>query len=151
MKFSARIIGILIFLCAIGVMAGNALSVPQDDKTRRNRQQNDDKDKNKNKTEVKEQPILEEEEEIPDSLLHPRWAVQRTVPITEDDLQQGSADLKRPENLSQQVVYNDSKIQSSDAGAVPERVDKADYHTTAGKRVTEMCRIMEDLNKRAVL
>ena len=47
MKFSARIIGILIFLCAIGVMAGNALSVPQDDKTRRNRQQNDDKDKNK--------------------------------------------------------------------------------------------------------
>ena len=108
MKFSARIIGILIFLCAIGVMAGNALSVPQDDKTRRNRQQNDDKDKNKNKTEVKEQPILEEEEEIPDSLLHPRWAVQRTVPITEDDLQQGSADLKRPENLSQQVVYNDT-------------------------------------------
>ena len=96
MKFSARIIGILLFLCAIGVMAGNALSVPQDDKTRRNRQQNDDKDKNKNKTEVKEQPILEEEEEIPDSLLHPRWAVQRTVPITEDDLQQGSADLKRP-------------------------------------------------------
>ena len=108
MKFSARIIGILLFLCAIGVMAGNALSVPQDDKTRRNRQQNDDKDKNKNKTEVKEQPILEEEEEIPDSLLHPRWAVQRTVPITEDDLQQGSADLQRPENMSQQVVYNDT-------------------------------------------
>ena len=32
-----------------------------------------------------------------------------------------------------------------------ERADKADYHTIAGKRVTEMCRIMEDLNKRAVL
>ena len=30
-----------------------------------------------------------------------------------------------------------------------ERADKADYHTIAGKRVTEMRRIMEDLNKRA--
>ena len=47
-------------------------------------------------------------EEIPDSLLHPRWGIQRTTPITFDDLSQGSADLRRPENLEQKVEYNDS-------------------------------------------
>ena len=54
------------------------------------------------------QPLLDDEEEIPDSLLHPRWKIQRTLPITFDDLSQGSADLRRPENLEQKVVYNDS-------------------------------------------
>ena len=50
------------------------------------------------------QPLLDDEEEIPDSLLHPRWKIQRTLPITFDDLSQGSADLRRPENLEQKVV-----------------------------------------------
>ena len=49
-----------------------------------------------------------EDEEIPDSLLHPRWKVQRTVPITYGDLEQGSYDLTRPENIRQTVEYNDS-------------------------------------------
>ena len=49
-----------------------------------------------------------EDEEIPDSLLHPRWPVQRTTPITYDDLDQGSYDLVRPENMKQTVEYNDS-------------------------------------------
>lgn len=49
-----------------------------------------------------------EDEEIPDSLLHPRWKVQRTVPITYGDLEQGSYDLARPENIRQTVEYNDS-------------------------------------------
>ena len=57
---------------------------------------------------VKAQPILADDEEIPDSLLHPRWKIQRTLPITFDDLSQGAADLKRPENLDQKVEYNDS-------------------------------------------
>ncbi len=121
----------MIFLCAISVMAGNALSVPQDDRTRqmrqgppqddRTRQQrpgppqgnratnrqdaNGQDDKNKD---IKAQPILEEDEEIPDSLLNPRWRIQRTVPVSEEDLSQGSADLVRPENLQQKVVYNDT-------------------------------------------
>ena len=30
------------------------------------------------------------------------------MPITLDDLSQGAADLKRPDNLGQQVEYNDS-------------------------------------------
>ena len=54
------------------------------------------------------QPIIEEDEEIPDSLLNPRWKIQRTQPITYDDLDQGSADLERPENMKQTVEYNDT-------------------------------------------
>ena len=49
-----------------------------------------------------------DEEIIPDSLLHPRWRVQRTTPITFDDLKQGSTDLARPENMRQTVEYNDT-------------------------------------------
>lgn len=52
--------------------------------------------------------VVIDEEEIPDSLLHPRWPVQKTYPVTFDDLTQGSYDLKRPENLQQTVEYNDS-------------------------------------------
>ena len=52
--------------------------------------------------------MIIDEEEIPDSLLHPRWKIQRTTPITFDDLQQGTTDLQRPENMQQTVEYNDS-------------------------------------------
>ena len=57
---------------------------------------------------ITSQPILSDDDSIPDSLLHPRWQIQRTLPITLDDLHQGAADLKRPDNLKQDVVYNDS-------------------------------------------
>ena len=52
--------------------------------------------------------VIIDEETIPDSLLHPRWPVQRTTPLTLDDLNQGSYDLQRPENMQQTVEYNDS-------------------------------------------
>ena len=57
---------------------------------------------------IKAQPKLDNEDSIPDSLLHTRWKIQRTLPITLEDLDQGAADLKRPDNLKQDVVYNDS-------------------------------------------
>ena len=57
---------------------------------------------------IKAQPVIEGDDSIPDSLLHTRWPIQRTMPITLDDLSQGAADLKRPDNLGQQVEYNDS-------------------------------------------
>ena len=41
---------------------------------------------------VMAQPIIENEDTIPDSLLHPRWKIQRTLPITLGDLDQGAAD-----------------------------------------------------------
>ena len=49
-----------------------------------------------------------ENDSIPDSLLHPRWPIQRTTPITYDDLEQGPADLQRPDNVKQEVEYNDT-------------------------------------------
>ena len=49
--------------------------------------------------------VIIDEETIPDSLLHPRWPVQRTTPLTLDDLNQGSYDLQRPENMQQTVAH----------------------------------------------
>ena len=49
-----------------------------------------------------------QQDTIPDSLLHPRWKIQKTMPVTYDDLKQGVTDLKRPENLKQEVEYNDT-------------------------------------------
>ena len=40
--------------------------------------------------------------------MHPRWPIQRTQPITLSDLYQSPLDLKRPDNLQYQVVYNDT-------------------------------------------
>ena len=66
-------------------------------------------DTTKNKTTKTVIPEVEiDEEVIPDSLLHPRWKVQHTTPVTYDDLEQGSYDLQRPENMQQTVEYNDS-------------------------------------------
>ena len=48
------------------------------------------------------------DEEIPDSLLHPRWGVQRTTPVSVSDLSKGSADLSMPENINTEAQYNDS-------------------------------------------
>ena len=57
---------------------------------------------------VTAQPTLDVEEDIPDSLLHPLWKIQRTQPITEDDLHRNATDLQLPDNLKQEVVYNDT-------------------------------------------
>ena len=58
----------------------------------------------------KSQPILhvDEDEEIPDSLLHPRWKIQKTAPVEVSDLDTFAIDLRFPENIRQQVEYNDS-------------------------------------------
>ena len=88
----------------------------QDDPTRnRNRQRNqtpDDKDKNKqandDKKPVIQDLVIDNEDSIPDSLLNPRWDVQRITPITFDDLSRNPADLNLPDNLKQDVVYNDT-------------------------------------------
>ena len=56
---------------------------------------------------IKGQAIVDDDI-IPDSLLDPRWPVQRTVPVTVEDLDTHSADLSQPENLKQEVEYDDS-------------------------------------------
>ena len=112
----------------VAIVASYAFAVPyrQDDRTRRaqrqqgvqrngaNQRQGDAQRKGgaqKNlpsKDSILTQPIIENEDTIPDSLLHPRWKIQRTMPITLNDLNQGAADLRRPDNLKQEVVYNDT-------------------------------------------
>ena len=58
---------------------------------------------------IKEQPVLqEEEEEIPDSLLHPRWKIQKTSPIEVADVDSSALDLRLPENIKMEAEYNDS-------------------------------------------
>ena len=54
------------------------------------------------------QPVQLDEDTIPDSLLHTRWQIQRTQPYSLNDLYQSPLDLKRPDNLQYQVVYNDT-------------------------------------------
>ena len=58
---------------------------------------------------AKAQPVLQvEDETIPDSLLHPRWKVQKTAPIEVADLDSSALDLRLPENIKQEVEYDDS-------------------------------------------
>ena len=75
-----------------------ALAIPpQDDKTQ------------KQKTAAKAQPVMQvEDETIPDSLLHPRWKIQKTAPIEVADLDSSALDLRLPENIKQEVEYDDS-------------------------------------------
>ncbi len=104
--------------------AAYAMSLPQDDKTRPRRQMpqkreatqgqkraekaDEKKAEQEKKINIAQQAILDEEDSIPDSLLHPRWNVQRTMPITVEDLDQNATDLKRPDNIKQEVEYNDT-------------------------------------------
>ena len=106
----------------VAVVASYAFAVPfrQDDRTRRaqrqqgvqrngaNQRQGGAQKNLPSKDSIVTQPIIENEDTIPDSLLHPRWKIQRTMPITLNDLNQGAADLRRPDNLKQEVVYNDT-------------------------------------------
>ena len=58
---------------------------------------------------AKAQPTLASaDEEIPDSLLHPRWKIQKTSPLLVADLDSSALDLRFPENIKQQVEYDDS-------------------------------------------
>ena len=58
---------------------------------------------------TKAQPTLQvEDETIPDSLLHPRWKIQKTAPIEVADLDSSALDLHLPVNIKQQVEYDDS-------------------------------------------
>lgn len=66
-------------------------------------------DKTQNRPVPKAQPKLQvEDETIPDSLLHPRWKVKKTAPLLTEDLDSSAIDLKMPDNIKQEVEYNDS-------------------------------------------
>lgn len=92
---------------------GLALPYTQDDRTRQNNRQQSARGNvaqadTAKRTAVAMPEVIIEDDSIPDSLLHPRWKIQRIVPITQDDLDRGMADLSMPGNISQEVVYNDT-------------------------------------------
>ena len=120
MKISKKIIGIAVALLSINMLALNVMPQLQDDRTRQKapkngvRQLMDRKAKQpadslqKGKAASALSMLAVEEDTIPDSLLHPRWRVQRSVPVTLDDMDKRTADLSFPENIKQDVVYNDT-------------------------------------------
>ena len=83
----------MIVLLGVAVFA----VAPQDDNTRNKPQA------------VKAQPKgMVTDEDIPDSLLHPRWKIQKTAPVLVTDLDSTALDLRMPDNIKQMPVYDDS-------------------------------------------
>lgn len=95
MKQKQRFISFLLAWLMVATF-GYAIALPQ---------LQDDKKKTHTST---AQPVQLDENTIPDSLLHTRWQIQRTQPYSLSDLYQSPLDLKRPDNLQYQVVYNDT-------------------------------------------
>ena len=95
MKQKQRFIAFLLAWLMVATF-GYAIALPQ---------LQDDKKKTHTST---AQPVQLDEDTIPDSLLHTRWQIQRTQPYSLSDLYQSPLDLKRPDNLQYQVVYNDT-------------------------------------------
>ena len=95
MKQKQRFISFLLAWLMVATF-GYAIALPQ---------LQDDKKKTHTST---AQPVQLDEDTIPDSLLHTRWQIQRTQPYSLNDLYQSPLDLKRPDNLQYQVVYNDT-------------------------------------------
>lgn len=86
MKRLGYILISLLSICAIAMP-------PQDDRT----------------TAIKAQPkLVVEEDTVPDSLLHPRWKIQKTAPVLTEDLDSSALDLRMPENIRQKAEYVDS-------------------------------------------
>ena len=114
MRINRNIYGLLLLLLAVSA-ASYALTVPypQDDLTRRTRTpqpsapQGSRQDTARRVT-VVSPVIMVEDDTIPDSLLHPRWKIQRITPVTEQDLDKQAADLTLPDNIKQEVEYDDS-------------------------------------------
>ena len=95
MKQKQRFISFLLAWLMVATF-GYAIALPQ---------LQDDKKKSRTST---AQPVQLDEDTIPDSLLHTRWQIQRTQPYSLSDLYQSPLDLKRPDNLQYQIVYNDT-------------------------------------------
>ena len=122
MKNLKKLSIIVVALLSINMLALNVIPQLQDDRTkltvRRQRQgatapmtlnkSAKDKGDTLKSTKTGLSALVIEDDSIPDSLLHPKWNVQRTVPVTIDDTKKRTADLSMPENIKQDVVYNDT-------------------------------------------
>lgn len=88
------------------------VNTPQNDPRRRNARMlkdgNNTQNKSKNDSLLALAQLVIDEEDIPDSLLHPRWPVQPTTATTYEDMLSHTADLQTPEAIQQKTEYNDS-------------------------------------------
>ncbi len=84
-------------VAAFSTAVASSSLLPQDDKTAK-------------KSTAKAQPILKvaDDDLTPDSLVHSRWKIQKTAPMEVADLDSSALDLSFPENIKQEVVYDDS-------------------------------------------
>ena len=123
---------IYIIITVLGIVAAWAAS-PQDDTTRRGQnraavrnrsfnqplsRQDADRRAGGPQTDTaqvrrpapKAQPKLMDvdDEPIPDSLLNARWKIQKTAPVLTEDLDSSALDLRMPDNIKQEAVYDDS-------------------------------------------
>lgn len=122
MRHLKHLLGLAAVLLSINVLAWNVVPQLQDNRTRNTQQkQAEEEDKTKDgkaedkdkpaakKLDITAQPTLQlDEDTIPDSLINSRWKVQRTVPITHDDLRKGVADLAWPESMKPETEYDDT-------------------------------------------
>lgn len=105
-------------LCCLITSSSMGEAAPQDDKTSRRRPQtNVRRGGSRDSTaiararaaRVKAQPKTTEiDTSVPDSIPEPRWRIAKTAPLTTEDLDSAAIDLKMPDNISTEAVYDDS-------------------------------------------
>ena len=101
----------ILLVLLVTTVTGYAIGVPvlQDNKTKQSVKTIDANKDNKEKNSLPQlDQVVIEEDTIPDSLLHARWKIQRIAPITDDDLDRNATDLNLPDNIKQEIVYNDT-------------------------------------------
>jgi len=116
MKHLKLVLSVLVLLLSINILQMFGLDIiplQQNQQQRRNnvaqqRQNNPRQQQLRLKNAIQTQNRLDSMYANPDSSLKPHWQIQRTTPIFVSDLNQIPADLARPDNLKQDVVYNDS-------------------------------------------
>src|SRR5574344_1277825 len=116
MKHLKLVLSVLVLLLSINIMQMFGLDIiplQQNQQQKRNnvaqqRQNNPRQQQLRLKNAIQTQNRLDSMYANPDSSLKPHWQIQRTTPIFVSDLNQIPADLARPDNLKQDVVYNDS-------------------------------------------
>ena len=87
-------VGISLILISVTALA---VTPPQDDKTQTK------------KPVPKAQPkSVAEDETITDSLVKARWRIQKIAPVEVADLDSSALDLRWPDNIRQEVEYDDS-------------------------------------------
>ena len=120
--------GVLYLVLFLFIAVSLFATPPQDDNRRRQQQNNQPQRTQPQRTQpqqsnpsppsqgggggrspIKSQPKLEvEDETVPDSLVHSRWKIQKTAPVLVADLDSSAVDLRMPDNIKQQVEYDDS-------------------------------------------